>query len=116
MGGRAPGLRSEGSCTCGTRVFNGHWRLPISQPHISRLKLQIRYARRNETAPFLPQTALVSGDAAATAACPCVIRFTLLNATDSGGHKMKLESLMSGFYTGTIVSDAVGWAARFGIF
>ena len=38
-------LKSEGSRSCGARVFNGHWRLPISQPHISRLKLQIRYAR-----------------------------------------------------------------------
>ena len=37
------------------------------------------------------------------------------NATDSGEYKFKLVSLMSGFYTGTIVSDAVGWAARYGI-
>ena len=51
----------------------------------------------------------------AASACPCVIRFTLLNATDSGGYKFKLVSLMSGFYTGTIVSDAVGWAARYDI-
>ena len=49
------------------------------------------------------------------AACPCVIRFTLLNTTDSDAHRFKLVSLMSGFYTGTIVSDAVGWAARYGI-
>lgn len=35
-------LRSVSSCTCGARVFNAHWRLPISQPHISRLKLLIR--------------------------------------------------------------------------
>ena len=52
----------------------------------------------------------------AKAACPCVIRLTNLNATDSGEHKMKLTSLMSGFYTGTIVGDAVAYGARYGIF
>ena len=61
----------------------------------------------------MPETALHLDDAAAVAQCPCIIRFTLLNATDSGSHKFKLVSLMSGFYTGTIVSEAVGWAARF---
>jgi hypothetical protein len=45
--------------------------------------------------------------------CPCIIRLTLLNETSSNGKKFKLVSLMSGFYTGTIVSDAVGWAARY---
>ena len=43
-------------------------------------------------------------DAATTAAttCPCVIRLTLLNESDSGEHKFKLVSLTSGFYTSTI--------------
>ena len=64
----------------------------------------------------MPEAALSqSDDAAAASACPCVIRFTLLNDTDSSEYKFKLVSLMSGFYTGTIVSDAVGWAARYGI-
>ena len=112
-------LRSEGSCTCGTREFNGHWRLPISQPHISRLKLQIRYARLKPASPFVPERFLrqsgTAEEASAASACPCVIRLTLLNRSDSGEHKMKLVSLMSGFYTGTIVSDAVGWAARYDI-
>ena len=110
-------LRSESSCTCGARVFNGHWRLPISQPHISRLKLAVRYARRNATGPLLPEMAMetMGNDRMAIAACPCIIRLTLLNTTDSKAHKMKLVSLMSGFYTGTIVSDAVGWASRYGI-
>ena len=98
-------------------VFNAHWRLPISQPHISRLKLQIRYARRNANSRLVPERALRqhTDDTTAAAACPCVIRFTLLNESDSGEHKFKLVSLMSGFYTGTIVSDAVGWAARYDI-
>jgi hypothetical protein len=108
-------LHSESSCSCGARVFNAHWRLPISQPHISRLKLAIRYARHSATGRLVPERALHADRAAASAACPCVIRLTLLNATDSGEHKFKLVSLMSGFYTGTIVSDAVGWAARYGI-
>ena len=109
-------LRSEGSCSCGTRIFNAHWRLPISQPHVSRLKLQIRYARRTPGEPLVPLHTLrdpASNDGTAAATCPCVIRFTLLNQTDSREHKFKLVSLMNGFYTGTIVSDAVGWAARY---
>ena len=57
----------------------------------------------------------MGNDRMAIAACPCIIRLTLLNTTDSKAHKMKLVSLMSGFYTGTIVSDAVGWASRYGI-
>ena len=106
-------LRSQSSCSCGTREFNGHWRLPISQPHVSRLQLQIRYARRDPRGPLVPMAQLrgKGGDDG----CPCIIRLTNLNSTDSGGYKMKLTSLMSGFYTGTIVSDAVGWAARYGI-
>ena len=47
-------LRSEGSCSCGARIFNAHWRLPVSQPHISRLKLQIRVP------PPLPPPAYLS--------------------------------------------------------
>ena len=35
-------LSKESSCSCGARIFDAHWRLPVSQPHISRLKLQIR--------------------------------------------------------------------------
>lgn len=108
-------VHSESSCTCGAREFNGHWRLPISQPHISRLKLQIRYARRTATSSFVPERSLHLSDESAVASCPCKIRLTLLNDTDSGEHKFKLVSLMSGFYTGTIVSDAVGWAARYDI-
>ena len=46
---------------------------------------------------------------------PCVIRLEVLNETSSAGHKWKLVALMSGFYTGTIVGDAVEWAARYGI-
>ena len=107
-------LKTEGSCSCGARVFNGHWRLPISQPHISRLKLQIRYARKR--GEWIPAHAVHQGADDARAACPCVIRLTNLNATDSGEHKMKLTSLMSGFYTGTIVGDAVAYGARYGIF
>ena len=109
-------LSRESSCSCGTRVFDAHWRLPISQPHISRLKLQIRYARSG-SGGLVPAAALLGGGTAAAAAagCPCKIRFTLLNTTGSDGHKFKLVALMSGFYTGTIVSDAVGWAARYGI-
>ena len=110
-------LPFESSCSCGTRIFNGHWRLPISQPHISRLKLQVHYARRGSSGRLMPERALRMrmDDAAAEAECPCRIRFTLLNTTDSREHKFKLVSLMSGFYTGTIVSDAVGWAARYDI-
>ena len=104
-------LSSQSSCTCGEREFNGHWRLPISQPHISRLQLSIRYARRGGDGPLLPAAQLRDSNAD----CPCIIRLTVVNSTDSGGYKMKLTSLMSGFYTGTIVSDAVGWAARYGI-
>ena len=52
------------------------------------------------------------GDAAA---CPCTIRLTVLNETSSDARKFKLLALMSGFYTGTIVGDAVTWAANFGI-
>lgn len=63
----------------------------------------------------MPEALLDEDLATAQAACPCVIRLTLLNQTDSDGHKFKLVSLMSGFYTGTIVSDAVGWAARYNI-
>ena len=108
-------VSSESSCTCGARVFNAHWRLPVSQPHISRLKLQIRYAQRGPSGPLVPEAALASDPATAAAACPCKIRLTLLNASDTDAHKFKLVSLMSGFYTGTIVSDAVGWASRYGI-
>ena len=49
------------------------------------------------------------------AGCPCTIRLTVLNETSSEAHKFKLVALMSGFYTGTIVGDAVTWAANFGI-
>ena len=95
---------SEGSCSCGARVFNAHWRLPISQPHISRLKLQIRYARRNANSMLVPERALRqhTDDTTAATTCPCVIRLTLLNESDSGEHKFKLVSLTSGFYTSTI--------------
>ena len=74
-----------------------------------------QFARRNMSGPWIPEGALRADDATAMATCPCVIRLTLLNATDSGEHKFKLVSLMSGFYTGTIVSDAVSWASRYGI-
>jgi hypothetical protein len=49
-------VHSESSCTCGARVFNAHWRLPISQPHISRLKLKIRVhlRARRDTLPRAP--------------------------------------------------------------
>lgn len=116
MKGECLGRGHESSCTCGSRVFNAHWRLPVSQPHISRLKLQIHYARKDATSPLLPRAALsITDPVAAAATCPCVIRFTLLNETSSDGKKFKLVSLMSGFYTGTIVSDAVGWAARYDV-
>ena len=109
-------LSRESSCKCGTRIFDAHWRLPISQPHISRLKLQIRYARRRGgKGTMVPEAALRSASPDAALACPCKIRFTLLNDTSSDGHKFKLVALMSGFYTGTIVSDAVGFAARYGV-
>ena len=55
------------------------------------------------------------GGGGAAARCPCVIRLEVLNETSSAGHKWKLVALMSGFYTGTIVGDAVEWAARYGI-
>ena len=80
-----------------------------------RLKGTVRYARRGPNGRLVPERALRTSTDDATAECPCRIRFTLLNATDSGEHKFKLTSLMSGFYTGTIVSDAVGWAARYDI-
>ena len=118
--GRARGEclgRGEGSsCTCGSRVFDAHWRLPVSQPHISRLKLLIHYARHDTSGSLVPEAARGMPDpVAAAAACPCTIRLTLLNETSSDAKKFKLVSLMSGFYTGTIVSDAVGWAARYGV-
>ena len=114
MKGECP--QHESSCSCGTRIFNGHWRTPVSQPHISRLKLSIRYARRSPGGPLVPLRALrAPDDAAAKAECPCIIRFSLMNATDSGEHKFKLVSLMSGFYTGTIVGDAVSFASRYNI-
>lgn len=71
----------------------------------------VQYAKRGGL--FVPAAAL--GSPSAATSCPCKIRFTLLNETSSGSHKFKLVSLMSGFYTGTIVSDAVGWAARYGV-
>jgi hypothetical protein len=94
-------------------VFNAHWRLPVSQPHVSRLKLQIHYGRKDATGLLVPRAAIGADAAAAASMCPCIIRLTLLNETSSNGKKFKLVSLMSGFYTGTIVSDAVGWAARY---
>ena len=109
-------VSKESSCKCGSRTFDAHWRLPISQPHISRLKLQIRYARRRGgKGNMVPEAALRANPPATALTCPCKIRFTLLNDTSSDGHKFKLVALMSGFYTGTIVSDAVGFAARHGI-
>ena len=71
----------------------------------------MQYAKRDGL--FVPAAALDNPSAATI--CPCKIRLTLLNETSSDSHKFKLVSLMSGFYTGTIVSDAVGWAARYGV-
>ena len=113
MRGECLGHEQGSSCTCGSRVFNAHWRLPVSQPHVSRLKLQIHYGRKDATGLLVPRAAIGADAATAASMCPCIIRLTLLNETSSNGKKFKLVSLMSGFYTGTIVSYAVDWAARY---
>ena len=113
-----------GACTCGARVFDAHWKRLTSQPHISRLQLKYKFVRGSGGAAWVPAASLAvgggegggeGGGGGAAARCPCVIRLEVLNETSSAGHKWKLVALMSGFYTGTIVGDAVEWAARYGI-
>ncbi len=124
--GRARGsCVGGGACTCGARVFDAHWKRLTSQPHISRLQLKYKFVRGGGGgAAWVPAASLAVGGGAggeggggggAAARCPCVIRLEVLNETSSAGHKWKLVALMSGFYTGTIVGDAVEWAARYGI-
>ena len=106
-----------GACSCGERIFDAHWKRQVSVPHVSRLMLKYRYKRGGSggnggggggAGGWVARGAAERG-------CPCTIRLTVLNGTSSGENKFKLVALMSGFYTGTIVGDAVTWAANFGI-
>lgn len=103
-----------GACACGARVFDAHWKREVSVPHISRLMLKYKFARRAAAHDDL-EPGPWAARAGSELQCPCTIRLTVLNETSSGEHKFKLVALMSGFYTGTIVGDAVSWAANFGI-
>ena len=91
-------VHSESSCTCGAREFMATGVTHFSAAHL-RLKLQIRYARRTATSSFVPERSLHLSDESAVASCPCKIRLTLLNDTDSGEHKFKLVSLMRAAFT-----------------
>lgn len=39
---RSECLSRESSCSCGQHIFDAHWKLPVSQPRLSRLRLQIK--------------------------------------------------------------------------
>ena len=97
----------------------------VSQPHISRLMVGLKYAKTAAgtwaAAPGKPRKGGerdARGEAAAaggTPSCSCVIRLTVLNTSVDAthGHKFKLTSLMSGFYTGNLVGQAAQWAADY---
>ena len=68
-------------CKCASRTWDAHQTRRVSQVAVSKLRID-RWLRPTE---------------AAAAACPCVIRLTLLNESSSGGHKFKLAALFSGF-------------------
>ena len=97
----------------------------VSQPHISRLMVGLKYAKTAAgtwaAAPGKPRKGSerdTQGEAAAVGGapgCSCVIRLTVLNTSVDAthGHKFKLTSLMSGFYTGNLVGQAAQWAADY---
>lgn len=82
-----------GSCSCAPRVWNAHIKQLVSQPHVSKLKVQLDGASK-------------SGKAASK--CACTIRLTVLNETYSSGHKFKLVALFSGFYMYSMLGLANG--------
>lgn len=89
----------------------------VSQPHISRLMTVLKYAKSAATGAWGPARGRAWAQQRAAAGtqrgCSCVIRLTVLNGTATGGHKFKLTSLMSGFYTGNLVGQAAQWAADY---
>ena len=89
----------------------------LQQPHISRLMTVLKYAKSAATGAWGPARGRAWAQQRAAAGtqrgCSCVIRLTVLNGTATGGHKFKLTSLMSGFYTGNLVGQAAQWAADY---
>lgn len=72
-------------CSCTPRVFNAHTpNARVSQTAVSKLLVRVGGA---------------GGVARSTAkeGCPCAIRLTVLNRTESAGYKMKLVALFQGF-------------------
>jgi hypothetical protein len=77
-------------CSCRRKVWNGHAAGTTSTAQVS-------YG--------LPVSR--TGGAPPSTACPCTIRLSVLNATESGGHKFKLVGVLSGFPAGGTINDAV---------
>ena len=104
--------RAGSSCSCPPREFNARWKRQVSQPHISRLMVLLKYAKTAAGTWAAARGKLRSADAGG---CSCVIRLTVLNTSVDAthGHKFKLTSLMRGFYTGNLVGQAAQWAADY---
>ena len=77
------------------RDFDAHSKgARVSQTAVS--KLLVRLGPRAAAADATPAAATPAAGAAASS-CPCVIRLTVLNTTESRGYKMKLVALFQGF-------------------
>ena len=87
-------------CACQPATWSAHQSGLVSQPKISKPGLHPRLvARRPE------QLARDS-----SASCPCVLRLTVLNESESAGHKFKMLAVFTGFHTEGMVEVPLGKA------
>ncbi len=91
-------------CTCTPAVFNGHLPGLVSQPAIAELWARPWSALRQRRAAARAARGQGAGSASS---CPCVIRLTTLNETESGGHKFKLIAVFAGFELGGYAETAL---------
>ena len=89
-------------CSCTSKEFNGHRQQVTST---SQLSYDVPVRKRGGGNHHSEHTTCSS----------CVIRLTVLNQTDSGGHKFKLLALFNDMHAEGTVNDAVFRAHKDGV-